>query len=143
MRGGACIAYGAYSFIKVGPTTADRIDSQSRPKCMQRSKICDVGVKVALVKGLLNSCIACVAVLMNYSVWSLSMKSKLQTQKTVMKNDCLMAFTQDGQNCQVRTNLLILVKMTILISSNRVNFFKKNLPVIPVPLDQQLVELLS
>ena len=42
LRGGACIAYVANSFKKVTPATVDRVDSQSQPKCMQRSKICDV-----------------------------------------------------------------------------------------------------
>ena len=41
LGGGACIAYDANSFIKVAPATADRVDSQSWPKCVQRSKIRD------------------------------------------------------------------------------------------------------
>ncbi len=41
LRGGACITYAANSFIKIAPATADRgdTDSQSRPKCVQRSNI--------------------------------------------------------------------------------------------------------
>ena len=35
LRGGGCIAYGANSFIKVAPETADR---QSRPKCVNTVK---------------------------------------------------------------------------------------------------------
>ncbi len=39
LRGGACIAYCANSFIKVAPATPGRIDSQSQPQCVLRSKI--------------------------------------------------------------------------------------------------------